>query len=552
MQLNEGNETDQTPELSRFCTSSPSPGVSSLEREALEGELGIFKEALAEEFEHQRSLERQLREAEDGLLKCRELQEEKLAKEQEKWRTLLSTAERNYEEELTDLENRLQNALANLSMERDIGLQKTLTLQSKLTEIQDEMCSKAKRHEEELEMWRTMLGTSETMHEGTKEKLKDAEKKLRAAESALQRERDKKEAAERKLRDIQAHRYSAGHAACWQYEMNGQWYPFSPEGNDQMHQAYLTYIGDMLEGRWAHIFAGGVERVVDFAEMKQTNLRTRQTRSIRVVTGVPLQWESAPETLLTQSDDLRDMYVEVKDASVVEAVQDILRTSGHAWDMSTECSRMKSATVKSVHRIENYQLWQRYRARLSTMREDHAKYHVCVEPVALDLDGFCGVMTESQAVLDCGEPLARDVDEKILLHGTSWSNADAIVLHGFDHRTCARGMYGDGVYFADAACKSNQYACALDCRQGPACTCERTVIIARVALGDAYCTIQTRLGERTPPSRPGNNGMHDSVVVYPGNITPFLFAPVHHQVHQEFVIFDREQAFPSFVVQYLL
>lgn len=319
-----------------------------------------------------------------------------------------------------------------------------------------------------------------------------------------------------------------------------------------MHQAYLTYIGDMLEGRWAHIFAGGVERVVDFAEMKQTNLRTRQTRSIRVVTGVPLQWESAPETLLTQSDDLRDMYVEVKDASVVEAVQDILRTSGHAWDMSTECSRMKSATVKSVHRIENYQLWQRYRARLSTMREDHAKYHVCVEPVALDLDGFCGVMTESQAVLDCGEPLARDVDEKILLHGTSWSNADAIVLHGFDHRTCARGMYGDGVYFADAACKSNQYACALDCRQGPACTCERTVIIARVALGDAYCTIQTRLGERTPPSRPGNNGMHDSVVVYPGNITPFLFAPVHHQVHQEFVIFDREQAFPSFVVQYLL
>ena len=65
MQLSEGKETDQTPELSRFCTSSPSPGASSLDREALQGELGIFKEALAQEFEHQRSLERQLREAED-------------------------------------------------------------------------------------------------------------------------------------------------------------------------------------------------------------------------------------------------------------------------------------------------------------------------------------------------------------------------------------------------------------------------------------------------------------------------------------------------------
>ncbi|CAE7322621.1 unnamed protein product [Symbiodinium sp. CCMP2456] len=190
MQPNRGNEIDQTPELSRSCTSWPSPCVCSLGREDLQRELGIFKEALAQEFEHQRTLECPLREAEDELLKCRELHKEKLAKEQEKWRTILR--------------NRLQNALANLSMERDIGLQKTLALQSELRESQDEMCSQAKRHEEELEMWRTMLGTSATMHEGTKEKLKEAAKKLQAAKSAFQGERDKKEAAERKLRDIQA------------------------------------------------------------------------------------------------------------------------------------------------------------------------------------------------------------------------------------------------------------------------------------------------------------------------------------------------------------
>ena len=103
------------------------------------------------------------------------------------------------------------------------------------------------------------------------------------------------------------------------------------------------------------------------------------------------------------------------------------------------------------------------------MREDRAKYNVHIEPAALDLDGREGVMTESQPYLDCGEPLASDVDEKILLHGTSWDNADSIVMHGFDNRTCTRGMYGDGTYFAGAACKSHQYSCVYQCRRGSSC-----------------------------------------------------------------------------------
>ena len=183
------------------------------------------------------------------------------------------------------------------------------------------------------------------------------------------------------------------------------------------------------------------------------------------------------------------------------------------------------------------------------MREDHAKYNVSVLPADLDLDGVEGTMGLSQPHLDCGEPLARDVDEKILLHGTSWQNADSIVMHGFDHRTCMRGMYGDGVYFAGAACKSHQYSCGA--HSGKACNtckCERTLIIARVALGDAYHASCTQYGARRPPNRSGAPGTHGSVVVNPGPIS------WHHsptQVHQEFVVFDREQAYPAFVVQYL-
>ena len=39
-------------------------------------------------------------------------------------------------------------------------------------------------------------------------------------------------------------------------------------------------------------------------------------------------------------------------------------------------------------------------------------------------------MTMSQPVFNCGEPLAADVDKKILLHGNSSENADAIAARG--------------------------------------------------------------------------------------------------------------------------
>ena len=159
-------------------------------------------------------------------------------------------------------------------------------------------------------------------------------------------------------------------------------------------------------------------------------------------------------------------------------------------------------------------------------------------------------MSLVQCQFDCGEPLLLDVDEKILLHGTSRENAHSIVRHGFDHRTSATGMYGDGVYFASAACKSHQYACSTRCGiTSCQCRCERTLIISRVALGDAYHTHRTLFHERRPPKRNGTAGAHGSVMVQPGVISGHVH---QRQIHQEFVIFDREQAYPAFVVKYVV
>ena len=75
----------------------------------------------------------------------------------------------------------------------------------------------------------------------------------------------------------------------------------------------------------------------------------------------------------------------------------------------------------------------------------------------------------------------------------------------------------------------------------------RTLIISRVALGDSYVATETRKTDRRPPVRSGSSGSYDSIVVKPGPISG------HHnqqQLHQEYVIFDRDQAYPCYVVQY--
>eukprot|EP00435_Cladocopium_sp_Y103_P056424 s886_g19.t1 len=335
-------------------------------------------------------------------------------------------------------------------------------------------------------------------------------------------------------------------AVTWQYEVDDRWEAFAPEANEHMNQAYLKYIRKIPGSQYATINSGGVARLVDFEERNQKHLTTRKVRQIRILPGVPSQWETSTPNLLQQGNDWQSFYIEVTDHAIWNSIRYILQNTGHAWDQTKDCCCMGWAEIKSVHRIENMRLWHRYKMRLDTMRQDHAANNILVGSAELDLDGYDNIMAQSQQTFDCGEALALVVDEKILLHGTSWKNANSIVREGFDHRTCQSAFYGAGVYFACAACKSHQYTCYQHkkCCQ---CQCERTLIIARVALGDSYVATETRKTERRPPVRPDSSGTYDSIVVKPGMING------HHnqqQIHQEYVIFDREQAYPCYVVQY--
>eukprot|EP00913_Durusdinium_trenchii_P030186 g28284.t1 len=114
-------------------------------------------------------------------------------------------------------------------------------------------------------------------------------------------------------------------------------------------------------------------------------------------------------------------------------------------------------------------------------------------------------------------------------------------MHGFDPRVTARGLYGGGVYFAASACKSHQYTCQ---QHKP-----WTVILARVAVGDAHHATETvKRTDRRPPARDLFE-RYDSTVADAGPMTNHSSG---WQTHQEFVVFTQEQAYPAFVAQYVL
>ena len=134
---------------------------------------------------------------------------------------------------------------------------------------------------------------------------------------------------------------SLSSGASWQFEMEGSWEAFTPEGNEKMHQAYLEYLKGIPDSRHAAINSGGVARMVDFQLMQQEHLTTQKVRRIRLLTGAPPQWVTPAADLLQQGNELESFYQEVTDKEIWDSVYKILTETGHTWDASNQCSRLR-------------------------------------------------------------------------------------------------------------------------------------------------------------------------------------------------------------------
>merc|ERR1712224_1071677 len=127
-----------------------------------------------------------------------------------------------------------------------------------------------------------------------------------------------------------------------------------------------------------------------------------------------------------------------------------------------------------------------------------------------------------------------------LWHGTAAVSAEKCAKQGLDERLAASGLYGAGIYFAEQSCKSHQYT-----RKGLTSSGEHCMFYMRVALGNPHITgamLQQRRMEDIDPS-----GKTDCVIATKGPVAGHFAG---RQEHTEFIVYDRYQCYPEFIIYY--
>ncbi|XP_059149958.1 protein mono-ADP-ribosyltransferase PARP14-like isoform X2 [Physella acuta] len=194
----------------------------------------------------------------------------------------------------------------------------------------------------------------------------------------------------------------------------------------------------------------------------------------------PANWEKSSATAVKNVESF-DLLCSVELSTERQAVRNMFyRTfSDHSVDL------------KSIMRIQNPQLWEKYYLKRKHM----------VEEIGLD-----------------------KIKERALFHGTKKENIDLICQEGFDLRvpTANAAHYGKGIYFSPWSKQSNLYT------EG----CEQ-MIIARVLCG--YSTVGS--SGMTRPPKDSSGRFYDTTV-------DNLDRPVR------FCVFDNSQCYPAYIIDY--
>ncbi|XP_066490232.1 protein mono-ADP-ribosyltransferase PARP12-like [Tiliqua scincoides] len=156
---------------------------------------------------------------------------------------------------------------------------------------------------------------------------------------------------------------------------------------------------------------------------------------------------------------------------------------------------MPKATIVKIKRIQNLSLWQVYQWQKDQMKKANG---------------------------------GKDVDERLLFHGTNKMHVDAICQQNFDWRICGvhGTAYGKGSYFAKDASYSHNYT--------KSDSSSRIVFLARVLVGEFTNGLSTYA---RPPTKENQATFYDSCV---NNV----------QNPSIFVIFEKHQIYPEYIIEY--
>jgi hypothetical protein len=221
-------------------------------------------------------------------------------------------------------------------------------------------------------------------------------------------------------------------------------------------------------------------------------------------------------------------YQRVPSLFVKGALEQFMRESS----VCCSGSGTSMAKVVSVERIENFGLWQKYQTQRAVLLKFLESNNASVDNLS--------AKTRWRPKFASTKDLSSEINEFYLFHGTSLENAHIIAEHGFDERKAnLGGLYGAGTYFAINACKSQQYS-TKHSNSG-----QYVMLVCRVILGIPFCTTAKHHHDRRAPDNPATAGRpYDSIFAERDK------ANGGQQKHNEYVVFDRTQIYPEYLVRY--
>ncbi|XP_053894538.1 protein mono-ADP-ribosyltransferase PARP12-like isoform X1 [Malaclemys terrapin pileata] len=267
--------------------------------------------------------------------------------------------------------------------------------------------------------------------------------------------------------------------------------------SDDLENLFLANPNDLLQFQ-----AGAQQYEINFKEMVQKNVRYQTQREVR---RRPKFVSSEDVKKMRKGQRVTDPpdqnYPRNWDKSALPDVGykavAITNPSSEYTEIETLFKRtMNNYVIQRIRRIQNPSLWQVFQWQKEQMKKKNG---------------------------------GKDVDEKLLFHGTNSSHLEAICNHNFDWRICGvHGTnYGKGSYFARDAKYAHCYS------QSPAK--RNTMFVARVLVGDFVRGDPTYV---RPPQKAA-----DMLTFYDCCVDNVLVPSI-------FVVFEKHQIYPEYIIDY--
>ena len=313
---------------------------------------------------------------------------------------------------------------------------------------------------------------------------------------------------------------------------------------------YLVHSDEKDQARLVHIFDELVPDKVPVLEQqiselshRNSELESKQSELVAKIDEFLKEVEKLRQQKPAQCADLPHYWETTRPGCPL--VEWKVKNWLHSRELTHEhCESFGGDFTSTAARLLNVELnkqpvlWNEYRAKQLAVRTQlqKAKHADLPRPHV--------------RLWDNNEHLAAELKEVYLFHGLPPDVVRIARSSGLDPRLAREsGLYGAGVYFTPQRCKAWQYATLNECG-------ERFILLCRVTLGHPHETDRVMKGEKAPPVIIGTDNVRaDSVVAYEGPkatrhpLTGWP-GPTRNQVHTEYVVFERTQIYPEYVLKF--